>query len=80
MKRTTIMLPEELRVRAGERARKLGLSLGEFIRRSMEAMLGRGAGADEQDPLVADDAVYDGPVPSDLAGSHDRYLYGGGPE
>ena len=48
MKRTTIMLPEELRVRAGERARKLGLSLGEFIRRSMEAMLGRGAGADEQ--------------------------------
>ena len=75
MKRTTIMLPAALRARAIERARRLGISMGELIRRSMEAMLvGSEEGGD--DPLVADGAVFDGPVPDDLARNHDRYLYG----
>jgi hypothetical protein len=41
----------------------------------MEAML---AGSEEgvDDPLVADGAVFDGPLPDDLAQNHDRYLYG----
>jgi hypothetical protein len=75
MKRTTVMLPAGLRARAIERARWLGISMGELIRRSMEAMLAdsEGAGAD---PLVADEAVFDGPLPDDLAENHDRYLYG----
>jgi hypothetical protein len=76
MKRTSIMLPEELRARAGQRAGKLGISLGELIRRSLEAMLARDV-APEEDPLLTDEEVYDGPVPEDLASAHDRYLYGG---
>jgi Arc/MetJ-type ribon-helix-helix transcriptional regulator len=75
MKRTTVMLPEELRARAMRRARNLGLSLGEFIRRAMEALLeDKGGGADE-DPLLRDEATYDGHVPGDLAARHDEYLY-----
>ena len=72
------MLPEPLKARAMRRARRLGISLGEFIRRSMQSMLDGAAGAPEQDPLVADDAVFEGPVPSDLSVAHDRHLYGRG--
>ena len=75
MKRTTVMLPEALRARAMRRAQKLGISLGAFVRRSMEALLAE-SGSDEEDPLLADDAVYGGPVPTDLAEHHDRCLYG----
>ncbi|MHC4136453.1 MAG: CopG family transcriptional regulator [Planctomycetota bacterium] len=75
MKRTTVMLPAGLRARAIAHARQLGISMGELIRRSMESML---AGSQEAggDPLVADEAVFDGPLPDDLASNHDRYLYG----
>jgi hypothetical protein len=74
MRRTTIMLPEELRARAARRAQKLGVSLGELIRRAMEALLEREPGPAEG--AFRDDAVFDGPVPSDLAERHDAYLYG----
>jgi len=74
MKRTTVMLPEELRARAARRARTLGVSLGEFIRRAMESMLGETRAP--TDPLLDDDAVHEGPVPPDLATRHDDYLYG----
>jgi hypothetical protein len=69
------MLPAGLRARAIARARQLGISMGEFIRRSMESML---ADSEEvgDDPLVADHAVFDGPLPDDVALNHDRYLYG----
>jgi hypothetical protein len=73
MKRTTVMLPERLRAQAKEQARRLGVSFGELIRRSLEAMLG---GAKADDPLLADDEVFDGPTPDDLAADPDRYLYG----
>jgi len=69
------MLPARLRTRAIARARQLGISMGEFIRRSMESML-TGARDGGDDPLIADAAVFDGPVPDDLASNHDRYLYG----
>lgn len=76
MKRTTVMLPEDLRARAARRARKLGISLGEFIRTAMASMLKKSGGAPDDDPLFKDDAVYEGPVPRDLAARHDDYLYG----
>jgi hypothetical protein len=75
MKRTTIMLPEDLHARAGTRARKLGVSLGEFIRRAMVSMLEKTRDAAADDPLFKDDAVYEGPAPRDLAARHDEYLY-----
>jgi len=73
VKRTTIMLPHDLKTRAAMEARRRGVSLGHLIRSSLEAALGRGV---ESDPLFADDAIYKGAAPSDLAVRHDDYLYG----
>lgn len=71
------MLPEELRLRAVHRARDRGISLGAFLRESVETALesstSRGATADS---LFADSAVYEGEAPSDLSEDHDRYIYG----
>jgi hypothetical protein len=50
----------------------MGISLGEFIRRSMQRALHT---EPEDDPLFADEIVFDGAVPSDLSENHDRYLY-----
>lgn len=75
MKRTTVMLPEDLHVRAIRRARTHGMSLGEFVRRALESLLDATAGSAEADPLLRDGTTYDGQTPSDLAARHDEYLY-----
>lgn len=76
MHRTTLMLPPELKIRAQQQARKLGVSLGEFIRRAIEARLDDSRQAERAaDPLFADDAVFTGDAPSDAAAEHDLYLY-----
>lgn len=74
MKRTTIMLPEELRHRAIRKARQRGVSLGEVIRESLEASLPSGTYEAASDPLF-ESVVFDGPAPRDLSAKHDRYLY-----
>jgi len=74
MTRTTIMLPEDLKLRAQETARDLGISLAELIRETLERRL-EGVPGDD-DPLFKDVPVYEGPVPADLSEQHDRYLYG----
>lgn len=79
MKRTTIMIPEDLKAKALNRASMLGISFGGFVRESIERALknpnfqqsGRG-----EDPFFADDAVFRGDAPDDLALNHDEYLYG----
>jgi hypothetical protein len=73
MKRTTIMLPDDLRRRAISRARERGVSLGELIRESLDASVPIRYDA-TQDPLFAD-VVFDGPAPRDLSTRHDEYLY-----
>ena len=79
MKRTTIMIPEDLKMRAIVRAKIMEISLGGFIRESLEKALKR-PGKDgficDEDPFFADDAVFSGKAPSDLALNHDDYLYG----
>lgn len=75
MTRTTIMLPEDLKLRAQEAARRLGVSLGELIRESLESRL-EARGARQDDPLFEDVPVYHGDVPADISEEHDRYLYG----
>jgi len=76
MHRTTLMIPSELKARAQLRAQELGVSFGELVRQALETELssstGRRRGAD---PLFADDAVFAGEAPTDLAEAHDRYLY-----
>ena len=76
MKRTTIMLPPELKNRASKHAHKLGISVGELIRWCLGAFLDRPEELSREDPLLSDDAVYKGRVPPDLSARHDHYLYG----
>ena len=77
MKRTTIMLSDDLKIRAHHRAKGIGVSLGELIRESLEVILSH---PDEkkltEDSLFADDSVYGGNTPKDLSRNHDQYLYG----
>ncbi len=76
MHRTTLMLPPELKARAQQRARELGISLGQLVRKALESELVRSsAGSRSEDPLFADEAVWTGDAPGDLAKHHDRYLY-----
>ncbi len=77
MTRTTIMLPEDLRLRVRERARERGIPFAEFVRQALEARLGTPSDRPEEDSLFAEIPVYDGPAPVDLAAEHDRYLYEG---
>lgn len=73
MKRTTVMIPPDLKARAEHAARERGISFGQLVRDALDAAL---AGSDAADPLFADEAVYGDEAPSDLAAAHDRYLYG----
>lgn len=76
MHRTTVMLPEELKLQAVEYARECGLSLGEVVRESLEDWLKKRSQRSASDPLFHNVPVYDGPVPDDYSINHDRYLYG----
>jgi len=75
MNRTTIMLPEELKRQAQERARVAGISFGELVRRSLTATVSTPPPNRVEDPLFADSGTYLGQVPSDLSEEHDQYLY-----
>lgn len=75
MKRTTVMLPSDLRRRAHAAARKRKVSLGTLVRESLDAALPVWETAREDDPLLSDGEVYQGPAPDDLARAHDHYLY-----
>ena len=77
MQRTTVMIPEDLKTRAVRRANETGVSLGGFIRESLESALKSGAGRTHDDPFWADNAVYQNDTVDDLAKNHDLYLYGG---
>lgn len=74
MKRTTIMLPEDLRRRALFRAKQKGVSLGELIRVSLLAALPNVTYDAQRDPLF-EDVIFDGPAPTDMSANHDKYLY-----
>lgn len=75
VQRTTIMLPVDLKQRASSLAERLGISLGELIRRSLEAALTGSSGEIREDPFFQDRAVYTGPTPPNLSADHDDFLY-----
>ena len=80
MIRTTLLLPEDLRQRAFEEARRLGVSFGEFVREAMLAALaGSSRKGGGRDSLLSDRATYKGPVPRDSSTRLDDYLYGDKP-
>ena len=76
MKRTTVMIPEDLKNRASRRASSTGISLGGFIRESLERALRADNAVMNDDPFLTDNAVYEGNTEVDLAQNHDKYLYG----
>jgi hypothetical protein len=75
MKRTTVMLPADLRRRAFRRAKEQGVSFGVVVRESLDAALPALEGTGGDDPFFADGAVWRGRVPRALAREHDRFLY-----
>ncbi len=76
MQRTTIMLPQELKVRAANHSEKMGISLGQFIRQALQKEIDSAEDRNGlQDCFYADKAVYQGDSPLDLSSEHDDYLY-----
>ncbi len=75
MHRTTILLDSEVKAKAEVRAKRLGISLSQLIRRSLEKEVSLKP-ASETDPFWADSEVIDDSGPTDFAASHDEYLYG----
>lgn len=77
MKRTTVMIPEDLKIQAVKHANLAGISLGGFIRKALERALEPPNGDKlADDPFFTDRVVFNGETPSDLARNHDEYLYG----
>jgi len=75
MRRTTVMIPEDLKIRAARRANSAGLSLGGFIRESIERALKSDAAGTLDDPFLTDNAIYEGDTEVNLAQNHNIYLY-----
>jgi hypothetical protein len=76
MTRTTLMLPADLKARSERRAREIGISMGELVRRSLVRLLDETAAPASDDALYADAVVSAAETPRDLAERHDDYLYG----
>jgi len=70
------MIPEDLKIRAARRANAMGISLGGFIRESLERALKSYGKMALDDPYMCDNSIYEGDIPADLAQNHDKYLYG----
>lgn len=68
-----IQLSPELKAKIEHAASVCGMSVPEFVCESLEWMLAQKLW---DDALFADDAVYRGDAPADLAVKHDEYLYG----
>jgi hypothetical protein len=76
MKRKTIMILEDLKIRAARRAKAVGLFLVGSIRESLEKAMNSGGKVASDDPYLSDNSLYEGNIPADLAQNHDKYLYG----
>ena len=76
MKRTTIILPDGLKIHAIKKAREIGISLGELIRQSLHATLKNTHAHLKNDPFLNDERLFTKTAPTDGAKNHDDYLYG----
>ena len=77
MIRTTILLPLELKKKVESKAKERGISLGEFIRLSIQEAISPKKNQIEKDPFFSDSEFYEGNMPSDISLNHDEYLFGG---
>jgi len=76
MKRTTILIPDQLKKRTEKEAERLNISFSEYIRKSLELMFQPSKDM-EMDPLLADKEVFSEKCKKDLSKHHDDYLYEG---
>ena len=76
MHRTTILLPERLKAKANVKANTLGISLGEFIRLSIERNLKAQFREIKNDPFIQDNYVFTECNTTDCSVNHDDYIYG----
>ena len=76
MRRTSILLPPDLRNRADALAKRMGVSFGEVVRRALQALLETSEDAASPDAFLTDGARYEGSVPPGASVHHDRHLYG----
>lgn len=68
------MLPSELHEKAARYAARRRVSLGQLVRSSLQTAMEVSGDAPERDPLWADNEVFRGKTPRNLARNHDRYL------
>lgn len=74
MFRTTIMLPSNLKNSAQVLASKMGISVGELIRESLEEKLSQSKVSMKSDPFFDDTNFFKGKIPLDFSTNHDEYL------
>lgn len=76
MHRTTVLLPEKLKTKANVKANTLGISLGEFIRLSIESSLKSQFSEKKNDPFIQDTNIFTKCSSTDCSINHDDYIYG----
>ncbi len=75
MKRTTIMLPEDLKAKAALYCEQKGISLGGLLREALDHKLREATRARQgEDALFADQEIFQDDVPKDISLNHDAYL------
>lgn len=74
LRRTTVMLPADLKLKAVRTASQRGISLGELIRQTLSNSCA--TKTDKKNVFVADKITFDGDVPEDASTNLDHYLYG----
>ena len=73
MKRTTVILPEDLKMKAEQKAIEEGISLSELIRITLSGYLELSI-EKSKDTFWSDKEVFYGDIPCDLSENHDIYL------
>jgi len=74
MKRTTIMLPTDLKVKSQREARRQGVSLGQMIRKSLETELAQAKKPRQRRFFPGFDWTFTDDGPPDLVANLDKYL------
>lgn len=72
MKRTSILIPDDLKRRAERYAREHEMSLAALVRSALQDKIRPTVPA--RDPIFSDDVVFEGETPPDLSARHEDYL------
>jgi len=76
MERTTVMIPAGLKDRIELEAKRRGISMGSFIRHSLEQELNRRVPLSKNDSFFGDQQVFSGKVPGKDSLKFDDVIYG----